>query len=84
LTVSRDVIRYAIHYSRWSYSFWFGTNSVVISQSFSMDQASLAYHHFSGVFAGILHVGRMLGERIVSDHGVRLLALLRVCLCIHL
>ena len=49
-----------------------------------MDQACLAYHLFSGVFAGILNVRRMLGVHIASDHGVRSLALLRVCLLIHL
>jgi hypothetical protein len=48
-----------------------------------MDQASLAYHLFSGAFAGILDVRRMLGELIVYDRGVRSLALLRVCLLIH-
>jgi hypothetical protein len=49
-----------------------------------MDQARLAYRLFSGVFAGILDVRRLLGELIVSDRGVRSLALLRVCLLIHL
>jgi len=33
--------------------------------------------HLSGAFAGILDVCRMLGALIVSNHGVRLLALLR-------
>jgi hypothetical protein len=38
----------------------------------------------SGAFAGILDVRRMLGELIVSDRGVRSLALHRVRLLIHL
>jgi hypothetical protein len=37
-----------------------------------------------GAFAGLLDVSGMLGELIVSDRGVRSLALLRVCLLIHL
>jgi len=45
----------------------------------SFDLSSL-----SGVFAGILDVRRMLGELIVSDRGVRSLALHRVYLFIHL
>ena len=49
-----------------------------------MEQARLAYHLFSGVFAGILDVRRIRGELIVSDRGVRSLALLRVCWVIHL
>jgi len=48
-----------------------------------MDRARLTCH-LSGAFAGILDVCRMLGELIVSDRGVRSLALLRVCLLIHL
>jgi len=52
--------------------------------SFGMDQARLVYHLFSGAFAGIWDVRRMLGELILSDRGVRSLALLRVCLLIHL
>jgi hypothetical protein len=59
-------------------------NSVVISPSFGMDQSRLAYHLFSGVIAGILDIHRMLGELIVPDRRVRSLALLRVCLFIHL
>ena len=49
-----------------------------------MDQARLAYHLFSGAFAGILDIRHMLGGLIVSDRGVRSLALLRVRLMIHL
>jgi hypothetical protein len=49
-----------------------------------MDQARLAYHLFSGVFACILDVRHMLGELMVSDPRVHSLALLRVCLLIHL
>ena len=45
----------------------------------SFDLSSL-----SGAFAGILDVGRMVGELIVSDRGVRSLALHWVCLLIHL
>jgi len=48
-----------------------------------MDQARLTYR-LSGAFAGLLDVRRMLGELIVLDRGVRSLALLRVCLSIHL
>jgi hypothetical protein len=57
---------------------------VVISKLFGMDQARLAYHLFSGVFARTLDVRRILGDLIVSDRGVRSLALLRVCMLIHL
>jgi hypothetical protein len=49
-----------------------------------MDQARLAYHVFSGVFAGILDDCRMVGELMVSDRGVRSLALHGVCLLNHL
>jgi len=49
-----------------------------------MDQARLAYHLVFRVLAGILDFRRMLGVLIVSDRGVRSLALLRVCLLIHL
>ena len=49
-----------------------------------MDQARLAYHLFSGIFAGTLDVRRMLGELIISDRGVRSLALLQLCLLINL
>jgi hypothetical protein len=48
-----------------------------------MDQARLTCR-LSGVFTGLLDVRRMLGELIVLDRGVRSLALLRVCLSIHL
>jgi len=45
----------------------------------SFDLSSL-----SGALVGILDVRGMLGELIVSDRGVRSLALHRVCLLIHL
>ena len=48
-----------------------------------MDLARLTCH-LSGAFSGLLDVRRMLGEIIVLDRGVRSLALLRVCLSIHL
>jgi len=48
-----------------------------------MYQARLAYHHFPGACAGQLDIGRMLDERIMSDHWVRSLALLQVCMLIH-
>jgi len=53
--------------------------AVVRHGSGSFDLSSL-----SGAFSGILDVRLMLGELIVSDRGVRSLALLRVCLLIHL
>ena len=48
-----------------------------------MDQARLTYR-LSGAFAGPLDIRHMLGELMVLDHGVCSLALLRVCLSIHL
>jgi len=48
-----------------------------------MDQACLT-SHVSGIFAGLLEVRCMVGELIVMDGGVRSLALIRVCLLIHL
>jgi len=58
-----------------SFGIAFGTASVAILQSFGMDQACLMCH-LSGAFTGLLDVGRMLGELIVLDRGVRSLALL--------
>jgi hypothetical protein len=54
-----------------------------MSQSFGMDQARLTCH-LSAAFTGLLDVRHMLGELIVLDRGVRSLALLWVCLLIHL
>jgi hypothetical protein len=66
-----------------SFGIVFGTASVAILHSFSMDQARLMCH-LSGAFTGLLDVHHMLGELIVLDRGVCSLALLRVCLSIHL
>jgi hypothetical protein len=46
-----------------------------------MDQARLTYH-LSVTLPGILQVGRMLGEFIVSDRGVHCLGVNRVSLVI--
>jgi len=58
----------------------FGSYIALVRHGFgSFDLSSL-----SGAFAGILDVRHMLGELIISDRGVRSLALHRVCLLIHL
>jgi hypothetical protein len=56
-----------------------GNASVAILHLVSMDRAHWTYH-LPRAFAGIMDVHRMLGELIVSDHGVRSLALLPVYL----
>lgn len=61
----------------------FGTASVVILLSFGIDQVSLMCPLY-GAFIGLLDVRHMLGEIIILDSQLRSLALLRVCLSIHL
>jgi hypothetical protein len=66
------------------FSISFGTVSVSVfaliwHHSGSSDSSSLC-----GEYASIRDIRRMLGELIVSDRGIHSLALLRVCLMIHL
>jgi len=68
----------------------FRTASVAILHSFGMDQASSTCPP-AGAFVGLLDVHRMLGEHIILNRGVRLLALLGGacrsncrCACHHL
>jgi len=68
-----------------------GTASLPILKSFGvlfgMDQAHLTCH-LSGAFTGLLDVCHMLGELIVFDRGVHVLALLSgacrfICRCVY-
>jgi len=66
-----------------SFGISFGTASVAILHLFGMDQARSTCH-LSGAIVGLLDVRHILGELIVLDREVRSLALIRVCLSIHL
>jgi len=66
-----------------SFGISFGTASVAMSALVRHGSGSFDLSLSPGAFAGILDVHCMLGELIVSDRGVRSLALLRVCLLIH-
>jgi len=62
----------------------FGTILVAVFALVRHGSGSFDLSSLSGAFAGIFNVRRILGAFIISNRGVCSLALLRVCLLIHL
>jgi len=62
----------------------FGTILVAVFALVRHGSGSFDLSSLFGSFAGIFNVRRILGAFIISNHGVCSLALLRVCLLIHM